>query len=89
MNYRKLHEGAFTVIEGSVSVPQNFKEAMLSPEARQWKEAMDLEIQSLKENVTWNLVPLPAGRRAIKGRWVYSLKDGGRFKARWVAKGFE
>ena len=50
---------------------------------------MDSEIQSLKENVTWKLVPLPAGRRAIKGRWVYSLKDDGRFKARWVAKGFE
>jgi hypothetical protein len=88
-NYRKLHEGAFAVKEGSVSVPQNFEEAMQSPDARQWKEAMDSEIQSLKENVTWNLVPLPAGRRAIKGRWVYSLKDGGRFKARWVAKGFE
>jgi hypothetical protein len=50
---------------------------------------MDSEVYSLEENVTWNLVRLPNERKVIRGRWVYSLKDNGRFKARWVAKGFE
>jgi hypothetical protein len=77
------------VREREITIPQNFEEAMRSPEARQWKIAMDSEVYSLEENVTWNLVRLPNERKVIRGRWVYSLKDNGRFKARWVAKGFE
>jgi hypothetical protein len=50
---------------------------------------MDSEFQALQQNHTWDLVELPAGRRAIKGRWVYVHKDDGRYKARWVARGFE
>jgi hypothetical protein len=48
----------------------------------------------LKENQTWDLVQLPSGRSALRGKWVYKLKRGpdGRVvkhKARWVVKGFE
>ena len=54
---------------------------------------MDDEIQSLKENGTWQEVEPPAGRRIVDSKWVYKIKqkaDGSmeRYKARVVAKGF-
>ena len=43
-------------------------------------------------NQTWDLVKLPAGKRALQNKWVYRLKeeDGGkkRYKDRLVVKGF-
>ncbi|CAM9003414.1 unnamed protein product [Rhodiola kirilowii] len=52
------------------------------------------EIQSMKDNKTWKLIPLPKNARAIACKWIFRLKDGNspaeppRFKARLVAKGF-
>ena len=50
-------------------------------------------MQALEKNGTWEVCQLPAGRRAIKNKWVFRLKrkaDGSldKFKARLVAKGF-
>lgn len=54
---------------------------------------MKTEMQSLIENKTWKLVPLPKDRKAIKCEWVFKVKrntDGqiSKYKARSVAKGF-
>ena len=54
---------------------------------------MQEEYNSLLENQTWDLVPLPLGRKFVRCRWVYRTKsaaDGqiSRYKARLVAKGF-
>jgi hypothetical protein len=57
---------------------------------------MKEEFDSLIENDTWNLIPLPNGRKALGGKWVYKRKrvvDANgesriRYKARWVAKGY-
>jgi hypothetical protein len=55
---------------------------------------MQEEYNSLLENQTWDLVPLPSGRRLVICIWVYRIKstvDGqiSRYKARLVAKGFQ
>jgi hypothetical protein len=55
---------------------------------------MQEEYNSLLENQTWNLVPLPSGRKLVRGIWVYRTKsaaDGqiNRYKATLVAKGFQ
>jgi hypothetical protein len=55
---------------------------------------MQEEYNSLLENQTWDLVPLPSGRKLVRCRWVYRTKsatDGqiSRYKARLVAKGFQ
>lgn len=73
--------------------PSSFKLAMASPDSDKWKIAMDEEYQSLMDNHTWSLVPLPHGRSAIGCRWTYKLKHGSdgtiqRYKARFVAKGY-
>ena len=54
---------------------------------------MQEELDSIKANHTYSLVPLPAGRQAIGCKWVFKIKrhaDGSidRYKARLVAKGY-
>ncbi|CAK1367766.1 unnamed protein product [Cercospora beticola] len=55
---------------------------------------MSSEINDLNKLKTWDLVELPKGRTAVKGRWVYKTKRDPygkliKFKSRWVAKGFK
>ena len=73
-------------------VPKTYEEAVNSPNAKEWKAAMDAEFDALIANDTWELRPLPLGRQPIKCKWVYAYKtkpDGSLdcFKARLVAKG--
>ena len=54
---------------------------------------MDEEYRSLMTNDTWDLVPLPKGRKLVRCKWVYRTKyasDGSveRLKARLVANVF-
>jgi hypothetical protein len=70
--------------------PETFSEASGHPD---WDTAMNEEYRSLMENDTWDLVPLPKGRKLVRCKWVYQTKyasDGSieRHKARLVAKGF-
>ena len=74
-------------------MPTTFKSAMESDDASTWQEACDSEFESLKKNETWELVPLPSGRKAISSKWVFKVKETveglvERYKARLVAKGF-
>ena len=94
---RWIEESTTPYYAGMASVgdfePNTLKEALTSPQAEKWKEAMEDEMQSLEKNKTWTLTTLPAGRQAIQNRWVFKLKldgDGAvrRYKARLVAKGF-
>ena len=54
---------------------------------------MQKEIEALHKNKTWDLVPLPQGRKPIGNKWVYKIKRDGndqveRYRARLVVKGF-
>lgn len=77
----------------TIEEPTTYAEAMRSPEADQWKVDIQKEYESLMQNSTWRLAPLPKGKKAIKCKWVYKVKykpNGKieRFKARLVAKGY-
>jgi hypothetical protein len=61
---------------------------MRGADAEEWAEACQYEMDALSKNDTWELVELPAGRKAIKSKWVFKLKIDGRYRARVVAKGF-
>jgi hypothetical protein len=56
--------------------PQMFEEAQGRPE---WEKAMAVEHESLMKNQTWDLTPLPSGKKPIGCKWVYKVK----YKARW------
>lgn len=72
-------------------IPQTYREALMSPEVSRWEQAMAEEMNSLKENETFELTTLPEGRINVGGKWVYTVKEneqGKLFKARFVAKGY-
>ena len=61
--------------------------------SKPWKGAMDVEMESIINNWTWELAQLPDGHKAIGLKWVYRVKrdlDGNvvKHKARLVAKGY-
>ncbi|GKD35609.1 retrovirus-related pol polyprotein from transposon TNT 1-94 [Tanacetum coccineum] len=73
--------------------PSNLQEALNNPDASFWKEAMQEELEALHKNKTWELVPLPGGRKPIGNKWVYKIKRNGddqveRYRARLVVKGY-
>ena len=77
----------------NADVPKSYDEAMTSPEANNWQEAMQSEYDSLSENNTWDITDLPEGKRIIGGKWVFNKKfdkdnDLTKYKARYVARGF-
>ncbi|KAK8950916.1 hypothetical protein KSP39_PZI003024 [Platanthera zijinensis] len=84
---------AFALSTSEAEIPCHFKEAVKSPEADFWRDAMDKEMTSLNKNATWILVKLPPGRKAIGCKWVYAKKEvfhgavDVRYKARLVVKG--
>jgi len=71
--------------------PLTYKEAVSSPDAPFWKEAINNELESILSNHTWELVDLPPGAKPIGCKWIFKRKlkpDGSidKFKARLVAK---
>ncbi|UYV67990.1 hypothetical protein LAZ67_5002731 [Cordylochernes scorpioides] len=76
-----------------VDEPSTYKDAMESPNAEKWLDAMKEEIKALESNNTWSLETLPDGYKPIGSKWVYKLKShpnstAPKFKARLVAKGY-
>lgn len=93
--FLSAHVTAFTVHlpSSTIKEPTTYKQAISSRESEHWQAAMKAEYDSLIQNETWQETEPPSGTHVLRGRWVYALKwkDGHieRYKARWVAKGFE
>ena len=73
---------------------QSFKEAISTPEASFWKEAVNSEIESILQNHTWELVDLPPSCKPLGYKWIFKrkLKAYGsidKYKARLVVKGYK
>lgn len=71
------------------NVPNTFEEAMNSNECKQWKVAMDSEINSLNKNNTWQIVDRPKDKKVIDVKWVFRKKSNNVYKARLVVRGFQ
>lgn len=73
-----------------IEEPMNYAQAVKD---RNWKAAMEREMQSIEENNTWKLTELPPGKKIIGLKWIFKLKKDAegnivKYKARLVAKGY-
>ncbi|TID31301.1 hypothetical protein CANINC_000106, partial [Pichia inconspicua] len=74
-----------------VSLPITYHDVLSHSDRSAWLVAINIELQAHKDNNTWTFVKLPAGRRAIGCRWVFTIKNSTTpptYKARLVAQGF-
>ncbi|GJX18199.1 retrotransposon protein, putative, ty1-copia subclass [Tanacetum coccineum] len=79
---------------GYLNEPTNYKAALLDPESDKWLDAMNAEMQSMKDNQVWHLVDLPPNGKTVRSKWIFKKKtdmDGKvhTYRARLVEqKGF-
>ena len=62
-------------------------------EAQKWIDTMNEEIESMKDNDIWDLIPLPQCIKPIGCKWIFKTKsdskgDVERYKAYLATKGF-
>ena len=69
----------------------SIEEATACPDSSKWIQAMEMEMRSLKDNDVWELVDLPACRKALGSKWVFKVKTGadGSTERYKVAQGFK
>nr|GEW26864.1 hypothetical protein [Tanacetum cinerariifolium] len=54
--------------------PANYKAALLNLESNKWLNAMNVEMQSMKENEVWDLVELPPKDKTVGSKWLFKKK---------------
>ncbi|GKF84232.1 retrotransposon protein, putative, ty1-copia subclass, partial [Tanacetum coccineum] len=78
---------------GDLNEPGNYKASLLDPESNKWLNAMNVEMQSIRDNEVWELVDLPPNGKTVGHKWLFKKKsnmDGAvhTYEACLVAKGF-
>nr|GEV51238.1 hypothetical protein [Tanacetum cinerariifolium] len=78
---------------GDLDEPANYKAALLDPESDKWLNAMNVEMQFMRDNEVWESVDLLPNGKTVGHKWLFKKKtdmDGAvhTYKARLVAKGF-
>ncbi|GJW79517.1 retrotransposon protein, putative, ty1-copia subclass [Tanacetum coccineum] len=59
---------------GDLGEPANYKAALLDPESDKWLTAMNVEMQSMKDNEVWILVELPPNGKTVGSKWLFKKK---------------
>nr|GFD52710.1 hypothetical protein [Tanacetum cinerariifolium] len=59
---------------GDLGVPANYKAALLDPESKKWLNAMNVKMQSMKDNDVWVLVELLPNARIVGSKWLFKKK---------------
>ncbi|KAF2883632.1 hypothetical protein ILUMI_22540 [Ignelater luminosus] len=54
--------------------PQTYEDAVQCRGSKQWINAMEEEIESLKEKKTWTLTKLPSNKNVVGSKWDYKIK---------------
>lgn len=88
------YEEAQVAATEQVRLPKNYREALNDPQnGANWAQAVTEEITKLQALGTWEWADLPAGKRTVGSKWVFTVKYTptgllDRYKARLVAQGF-
>lgn len=94
---RKLQDYELNMAMSAVNwiedAPLNYRDVLGRPDEKEWRKAIKSEIESLEENLTWQIVPKPENAKLLGSRWVFKIKDepmsSRKYKARLVARGFQ
>lgn len=90
---RQAQIGMTAVVRGNASIfnflqtPAHINDALSCDKASVWKAACLRELNAFTSHKTFQLVPLPADKRALGTRWVLTVKGNNMAKARLVAQG--
>lgn len=57
-----------------IKIPESFEEAIISPQASKWYEAMNQELKNHEARDTWEVAELLPDSQAMGCKWVYALK---------------
>ena len=57
----------------AVDIPKCYKQAIKSPGANKWQNAMNAEVSALNDNNTFELVPPPKDRHSLLRRPLYGF----------------
>nr|GEV33754.1 retrotransposon protein, putative, Ty1-copia subclass [Tanacetum cinerariifolium] len=93
LNQMCLHVDAEEHELGDLSESANYKAALLDPKSDKWLNAMNVEMQSMRDNKVWDLVDHPPNGKTIGYKWLFKKKIDmyglvHTYKAHLVAKGF-
>ncbi|GJR64177.1 retrotransposon protein, putative, ty1-copia subclass [Tanacetum coccineum] len=71
--------------------PPNYQATLSDPKSKKWLEAMNAEMQSMKDNQVWTLVDLLPNCKTVRSKWLFKKKTDmygniHTYKARLVAK---
>src|SRR5882724_6417404 len=77
-----------------IKIPKAYKDAMNSPEGKDWKGAMNYKLTKLEEINTWSKMDetdVPQGAQILQGMWVHLVKNlelgEQKLKSQWVLQG--
>ncbi|GJX68626.1 retrotransposon protein, putative, ty1-copia subclass [Tanacetum coccineum] len=59
---------------GDLGEPANYKAALLDPESDKWLNAMNVEMQSMKDNKVWELIELPPDAKTVGHKWLFKRR---------------
>ena len=84
---------AIALLADIANKPTTYKQAMARDNSTKWDSAMKAELEAMKEQDVWTIVPEPKDRNIVGSKWVYKIKRDAngnidQYKARLVAKGF-
>ena len=94
LTYEEAALHALQCLARDIPVPSTYEAAISDPVyGEYWKKAFKSELQSHKDQRTYEVCDLPKGRKVLQTRWVLKVKEGengqvDKFKCRWVVKGF-
>lgn len=72
MSYARLSTVYPVLVSSMILIQfQSLLDAMLNPG---WHAIMENEMHTLEQNKTWELVLLLVGKKAVRYRWIYTVK---------------
>jgi hypothetical protein len=92
--FGELGESAQAAMADEIVPPKDYSSAIDHPEySRQWRNAVDDELEKLFSLGTFEYTELPSGKETVDTKWVFTIKYTptglvDHFKARLVARGF-